>query len=195
MKVCILFASPRYEGNTAQLLKPVRETLLELGHDCKEYSLYMEDVKPCLACRRCQEDWSVFGCIQNDSMQKIFDSVREADLLLLASPIYSWSWTPPMKAALDRLVYGMNKYYGEEWGPSLWKGKTAALITTCGYPVETGTDLLEESLRRYCRHSKLNYAGMLAARQRSYKESFMDEEKMQKAVDFAQKLHEMMIKE
>jgi len=30
-----------------------------------------------------------------------------------------------MKAVLDRLVYGMNKYYGREKGPSLWEGKPA----------------------------------------------------------------------
>ena len=57
-----------------------------------------------------------------------------------------------------------------------------------GYDVEKGTDLLEESLRRYCRHSKLEYMGMLAARQRSYKEAFMDEEKWQRAVHFAEKI-------
>jgi len=28
-----------------------------------------------------------------------------------------------MKALLDRLVYGMNKYYGDKKGPALWAGK------------------------------------------------------------------------
>lgn len=188
MKVSILFASPRPDGNTAQLLTPVKEHLKKQGHEINEFSLYREDIRPCIACRHCQKDWTVFGCIHDDSMQKIFDTIMSSDLLILASPVYSWSWTAPMKAALDRLVYGMNKYYGEQWGPSLWEGKRVALVTTCGYAVEKGTDLLEESLRRYCRHSKLEYMGMLAARQRSYKEAFMDEEKWQRAVQFAEKI-------
>ena len=71
-------------------------------------------------------------------MQEIFDSVLACDLLVLATPIYSWYCTPPMKAVLDRLVYGMNKYYGREKGPSLWEGKPVALIATCGYPEEGG---------------------------------------------------------
>ena len=36
-------------------------------------------------------------------------AVLACDLLVLATPIYSWFCTPPMKTALDRLVYGMNK--------------------------------------------------------------------------------------
>ncbi len=43
----------------------------------------------------------------------IFDKVR-ATLIVLATPIYSWYCTPPMKALLDRLVYGMDKYYGAQ---------------------------------------------------------------------------------
>ena len=186
MKICILFASPRPGGNTAQLMIPVKERLTELGHIYEEISLYQEEIKPCIACRSCQKDWTVFGCVHQDSMQNIFEAVLRADLILLESPVYSWSWTAPMKAALDRLVYGMNKYYGEEWGPSLWEGRKVALVTTCGYAVEKGTDLMEESLRRYCKHSKLHYMGMLAERQRSYKEAFMDEEKRWIAAAFAE---------
>ena len=56
-------------------------------------------------------------------MQEIFDRVLACDLLG-ATPIYSWYCTPPMKAVLDRLVYGMNKYYGRRRGRSLWEGRT-----------------------------------------------------------------------
>lgn len=69
-----------------------------------------------------------------------------------------------MKALLDRLVYGMNKYYGSEKGPSLWAGKPVALITTCGYRPEQGADLWENGIRRYCKHSQLRYTAMLAER-------------------------------
>lgn len=59
--------------------------------------------------------------------------------ILLASPRKQGNTaalTAPFAAELDRLVYGMNKYYGREKGPSLWEGKPVALIATCGYPVE-----------------------------------------------------------
>ncbi len=114
--------------------------------------------------------------------------VLESDLLVLATPIYSWYCTPPMKAALDRLVYGLNKYYGERRGPSLWAGKRLALITTCGYRPERGADLWEEGMRRYCKHSGLRYQGMLAERHLGYNTVFFDGEKERRAREFARKL-------
>ena len=97
-----------------------------------------------------------------------------------------------MKAALDRLVYRMNKYYGETWGPSLWEGKPVALLATCGYPLEKAVDLLDEGIRRYCKHSKLTYVGAIAARQRKYGENFMTEDVTAQARAFALRLDAAM---
>lgn len=185
MKVCILMGSPRKEGNTAALAAPFVETLKSKGAEVTTFDVYDMDLRPCVACRTCQKDWTIFGCPQQDDMQQIFDAILEADLLVLVSPIYSWYCTPPIKNAIDRLVYGMNKYYGEELGPSIWAGKKMALISTCGYPPGKGADLWEEGMRRYCKHSKLVFLGIAVERQRNYGEQFMDEEKEAKMVEFA----------
>ena len=121
-------------------------------------------------------------------MRILFDAIARCDLLVLASPIYSWYCTPPMKTVLDRMVYGMNNYYGERKGPALWAGKSVAIITTCGYPVEKGADLFEEGIRRYCKHSQLVYCGMLAERHMGYGTVFMNAEKEGRARAFARKL-------
>ena len=183
-----MLGSPRKNGNTERLTEPFFRRMEELGNTCVRIRLYDKTLKPCLACRSCQRDWSVFGCPQRDDMQEIFDRVAECDLLVLATPIYSWYCTPPMKAVLDRLVYGMNKYYGEKKGPSLWAGKHVALITTCGYRPERGADLWEEGIRRYCKHSALVYEGMLAERHLGYDTEFMDAEKEKHAAEFADRL-------
>ena len=93
-----------------------------------------------------------------------------------------------MKALLDRMVYAFNMYYGEKRGPSLWEGKQTAVITTCGYPPEKGADLFEEGIKRYCRHSKLQYMGMLCERHMGYQTEFMDDEKAVRAKEFAEGL-------
>lgn len=85
-----------------------------------------------------------------------------------------------MKSLLDRLVYGMNKYYGDEKGPSLWAGKKLAVITTCGYRPEKGANLFEEAIKRYCKHSQLNYVGMIAERDLGYKSIFVPDDKHSK---------------
>lgn len=185
MKICILQGSPRKNGNTAALLEPFARRMEARGHTCEIIRLYDKQLKPCLACRACQKDWTIFGCVQRDDMQEVFNAVLACDLLVLATPIHSWYCTPPMKAVLDRLVYGMNKYYGETKGPALWMGKPVALVTTCGYPPEKGADLWEAGMRRYCRHSQLKYLGMLAQRHRGYGTTFMDAEKAARAASFA----------
>ena len=188
MKTLILMASPRKNGNTAALLQPMIEEISAGGGESEVIHLYDQEVLPCLACRKCQEDWTIFGCVHKDDGQKIFDKVLDADLLVLANPIYSWYCTPPMKAILDRLVYGMNKYYGDQKGPSLWAGKSLALVSTCGYRPEKGADLWEEGMKRYCKHSQLHYRGMLCERHLGYDTVFMDAEKEAHARAFAQEL-------
>ena len=180
--------SPRRNGNTAALLEPFRAQLERQGWSHETVWLYEKSIAPCTACRACQRDWSGFGCAAHDDAYSLFDRVLDCDLLVLATPIYSWYCTPPMKALLDRFVYGMNKYYGAEKGPALWAGKRVASIVTCGYPPEKGADLWEAGLKRYCRHSRLVYAGMLAERHLGYDVPFMDEEKASHAAAFAAKL-------
>ena len=180
--------SPRKEGNTHAILKPFMQAMADMDHETELFWLYDMDITGCTACRTCQKDWEGFGCRIKDDMEQIFRSVLSCDLLVLACPVYSWYCTAPMKAALDRLMYGMNKFYGEEKGPSLWKGKSMALLTTCGYPPEKGADLFAEGMRRYCKHSRLNYLGMHAVHDRGYKTVFMDEEKRAGAVQWANTL-------
>lgn len=187
-KMCILMGSPRKNGNTIQLLKPFISEMERNGFTYELLWLYDKKLNPCVSCRCCQNDWSIFGCPQMDDMQEVFDHVSECELLILATPIYSWYCTPPMKTVLDRLVYGMNKFYGDKKGPALWEGKKVALITTCGYPPENGSDLFEKGMIRYCKHSGLKYMGMLTERNPGYKSIFMNPEKEEHAKEFAKKL-------
>ena len=180
--------SPRKNGNTAALLRPLCEELAAGGAELETVWLYDLDIRPCVACRACQRDWAGFGCSRRDDGQALFDLVLRSDLILLATPIYSFYCTPPMKALLDRLVYGMNKYYGEQKGPALWEGKSLALLLTCGYRPEKGCDLFEEGMRRYCKHSRLRYLGSHAERHLGYDVPFMDAGKETRTRAFAREL-------
>lgn len=194
MNVTILLGSPRKEGNTNALLKPFLEELQAAGNQVELFRLYDLKLEGCHACRSCQQDWANPGCVIQDDMQQIFHSVMDADLMVLATPIYSWYCTAPMKAALDRMVYGMNKFYGEKVGPSIWAGKHLALLLTCGYRPENGTGPFVQGMQRYCKHSSLIYDGMLAERHLGYGTVFMDDEKEQHARAFARKLQQNMLK-
>ena len=194
MRCTVLFASPRGErSNTLALLGPWLEAWHQAGHKARVFSLYDMDIKPCSACRDCQNDWQRPACVVQDDMQPIFGSVLQSDLLLLATPIYSWFCTPPMKAALDRLVYAMEKYYGPAGrGPSLLAGKALAAVTTCGYRPERGADLFLEAMARWCKHGQLRWLGGLTGRHRGYDTIFMDEEKAARARAFAAEIMKEM---
>ena len=191
MKLAIIKSSPRENGNTNTLLSYFLDelnTIEDVTYTVTD--LTKLDISPCIACRECQKDWSRFSCQFHDGMYEVSDRIMEADLILLATPIYSWYCTPPMKAMLDRLVYGMNKYYGDEKGPSIWKGKKVSLFLTCGYPIENGTGLFEEGIRRFCRHSGLTYTGKFAERHMGYSTVFLDDDKIRHAREFAHILTE-----
>lgn len=87
-KVCILKGSPRPEGNTNSLLKPVISELSLSGAECEEFNLYDMNIRPCLACRGCQKNWFAPACVLNDDMDGIFTSMLSSELILLATPIY-----------------------------------------------------------------------------------------------------------
>ena len=164
MKCTVLMGSPRKQGNTACALKILTDEMENAGVQCRVVDLYEENPAPCLGCKCCQ-DAEDFGCVQNDSLIHIYDEIADSDLLLLASPIYCWFCTAPMKAAMDRLIYATNKFYGSSGKKyMLLKGKSLAALATCGYPAEKGSDIWEDGLRRWCKHGKMNYFGMLTLR-------------------------------
>ena len=65
-------------------------------------------------------------------------------------------------------------------------GKAAALLTTCGYRPERGADLFDEGLARWCKHAKLRYLGLHAARHMGYGTEFMTAEIAENTAEFAE---------
>lgn len=186
MRACVLFASPRGgESNTLALTNIFLDTWRAAGHEAEVFSLYDLSIAPCRACRGCQADHTAPHCAICDDMELIFESILRSDLIVFASPIYSWYCTAPLKAAMDRLVYALCKFYGEKKGPSLLEGKAVCALTTCGYRVDQGTDLFDEGLRRWCKHAHVRYLGLFAARHLGYDMPFMTEELVQNTRQFS----------
>ena len=192
MKYTILMGSPNHDGNTAALLRPFLDENQEMGIEQDVIWLYERDVKPCLGCKACQNVTDRLGCVQEDDFQMIFDSIQTSDVVVLATPIYSWYCTPPMKALMDRLIYAGCKYYGEKKQPSAYFMKQIATITTCGYSQDKGADLWEEGLRRWCKHGEMDYLGMYCRRDTGKKDEFMNERVEFDVRDFAHALYVMV---
>ena len=190
MKVLILMGSPRTNCNTAELCKPLKAELENLGAEVTYIALVNKKIASCKGCYCCQQVTGEYGCPQKDDMYEIVQTTMEADCIVVATPIYHWSCTAEMKAVLDR-YYGMNKYYGAGEG-SLWKGKHVALLATHGYDRAYATEPLELGLKRLCAHSGLEYAGMYSVRDEDDLASFQAGEAVEGAKEFARKLWKEM---
>lgn len=184
MKVTILLGSVRNNSNTEIVVDQFIDEINRHRIETEKIVIKDLNIEHCNACWICQDVFDEPGCTKNDDMNLIYSSIQNSDCIIFASPIYSWYCTPPLKAVMDRLVYGMNKYYGETEGPCLWEGKLLGLITTCGYEIEEGVGVFEEGLRRYSKHSRLNYIGKLAIQDIDGKDHFRSIESQIEISDF-----------
>ena len=189
MKITVLFGSPRRDGNTAGLTGAFLEECAGLGVETRLVSLYGRDLSPCLGCMACQDVMDGPGCVQEDDFPSVFRAMEDCDVIVLATPIYAWYCTAPMKALMDRAIYAGRKKYGAEKGPALLAGKKADSIVTCGCRPEEGADLWEAGLKRWCRYGGLDYLGLLCRRDLGRSVPFLDGEKEQAARDFAQAVY------
>lgn len=183
MRFCVLTGSPKSDGNTAQLLKPFISELKSRGSEVECINLPEKEIKPCKGCKACQDVSGEYGCVQDDDVTEIMESIIVADCVVLATPIYTWYCTAPMKALLDR-HYGLNKFYGKAEG-SLWKGKKIAIIATHGYKRENATGAFETGIKNLCKHSGLTYLGMYSVRDKGDPAAFKTEEAADGAREFA----------
>jgi multimeric flavodoxin WrbA len=101
-KIMILNGSPRENGNTAALVEAFQEGAESGGHSVSRFDLQKMDIHYCLGCYGGGQD-AASPCVQKDDMDKIYPIYREADIVVLATPMYYWSFSAQLKAALDRL--------------------------------------------------------------------------------------------
>lgn len=99
MKIVILQGSPREEGNTAHLARAFTEGARE-KHNVEIFDVARMEIGGCKGCNACKEKGI---CVQKDEMQMIYHSLTEADMLVLASPVYFYGISSQLKAAIDRL--------------------------------------------------------------------------------------------
>jgi multimeric flavodoxin WrbA len=99
MKVLGLFGSPRRGGNTEILLEEALKGAEKEGAEIERLYLRDLDISPCTECHGCDETGS---CVILDDMQKIYPKLLEADVIILASPIFFYGVTAWAKAVIDR---------------------------------------------------------------------------------------------
>lgn len=101
-KIIILNGSPRKNGNTSALTAQFKKGAEETGHVVTEFHLGSMKIGGCLGCWHGGKDTDS-PCVQKDDMMKIYPVYREADVVVLASPLYYWFISGQLKTTFDRL--------------------------------------------------------------------------------------------
>ena len=100
MKILGICGSPR-EGASEYLLKrALNELEKEDLFETTFISVKDKDISPCTHCNECAE--TMGKCSISDDMDEIYKALREADGIIMASPIHFGSISAQLKAVIDR---------------------------------------------------------------------------------------------
>ena len=107
MKIIVLNGSPRPNGNTAAMVEAFVSGAKENGHEITVVPVCQKKIAGCLACECCHTKGNG-KCVQNDDMQEIYPVLNEAEMIVLASPVYYHSFTGQLQCAINR-IYALDK--------------------------------------------------------------------------------------
>lgn len=99
MKVVGIYGSPRKGGNSDQLLDKALEGAASAGAEVHKVAVRDLKMCGCIECGGCDKTGK---CVVNDDMQTVYPLLEEADVVILASPIFFYGVTAQLKALIDR---------------------------------------------------------------------------------------------
>jgi multimeric flavodoxin WrbA len=121
MKVIGIAGSLRAQSNTLHYVKTALEVIEAQGIQTELISLRGKEIKPCNACYDCVKQARC--TIAGDDFDEILAQIREAEGLILGSPVYLSSVVPQMMALLGRATFVAH------WNNKFLSGKVGGPIT------------------------------------------------------------------
>jgi multimeric flavodoxin WrbA len=156
IRVLILKGSPRENGNSAILADKLADGARQAGARVDSFVLHTLNIKPCDGCDACQKTGDS-ECVIMDDMQTLYPLLRNADAIVVASPIYWFALSAQAKLCIDRW-YALETPHG-----SALRGKRFALLLTYGDsdPFTSGAVNAIRMFQDACRYLKAELAGLV----------------------------------
>ncbi len=134
MNVLIINASPRKKGVTSTLLDEVKK-VMNPAYQVDTVRIHDLEIRPCIGCLKCRPDKPCI--LPRDDAHILAEKIKEADLLVIGSPVYWGNMPGTLKLFFDRSVplfeYCEAKAIKYIPRPQL-KGKKAILIISVASP-------------------------------------------------------------
>jgi multimeric flavodoxin WrbA len=164
MNIIAFCGSPRKNGNTEILLKEALRGIEDSGNTVVTIYLNNIDITPCQDCGGCNETGQ---CIVSDDMDQIYDAIKNADRIILASPIFFFSLSAQAKAMIDRCQsFWCEKYLLKKPIEAGKLGRKGLLIMVGGMKKEIGMQCGEACAKAFFRtisvpeHNSIHYLGI-----------------------------------
>ena len=167
MKVLAINSSPLMEkGNTAVILTPFLDGMKEAGAEVELFYTKKLKIKPCQGEFNC---WlkTPGQCIQKDDMEIIRPRLAEADVLVLATPLYVDGMSGPMKNLIDRIIPLAQPFFEMRDGHIRHPGRgetrlqKMVLVSNCGFWEMDNFDPLVVHVKAICKNGAMEFAGAL----------------------------------
>lgn len=111
-KILVLSASPRKCGNSDTLCDEFIRGTEETGNKAEKIFLRDKNIHYCNGCGICN---STHKCTQKDDMAEILDKMVNADVIVMATPVYFYSMDAQMKTLIDRTVPRYTEISGKDF--------------------------------------------------------------------------------
>ena len=133
-KVLVISSSPRKNGNSDQLAREFVRGAEAGGNEVTFISLREKKIGPCVACNYCHGHGNV--CAFKDDMAEILEKMKEADVYVLATPVYYYNVSAQMKTFIDRTFANFFEL----------KNKELYYLCTC---TDSGKESIEGALQAF----------------------------------------------
>jgi multimeric flavodoxin WrbA len=140
MRTMTILGSPRRHGNTAKALGWVEEQLRADGHEVDHVDILDYNVGGCSECLACKKGGANL-CLVDDDANGLFLRMVQADLVLLAAPVFCWGFPAQIKGLIDRFYCLMDFDHPRTDVPRL-HGKPMSLLLTAGGETIDNADLV-----------------------------------------------------
>ena len=160
MKVLGIMGSPRIGGNTDLLLDEALKGAKSQGADTEKIVVDKLKISPCREYNGCLRDGN---CVIRDDMDDIYLKLLEADIVIVASPMFFYGLTAQVKALIDRCQALWARRYVLKQSPpgSARKGAFIAVGATKGKQLFDGSKL---TLKYFFEAIGVDYADELLVR-------------------------------
>lgn len=102
MKVLLISGSPKPNGNTAQLLQECVKVIQEAGVEAEIVSFAGKKIEACIACMKCSKTGE---CGLDDGLNEIIGKIKQAEGLIVGTPVYFGTARGDVMCALQRIGY------------------------------------------------------------------------------------------